>query len=195
MGIVRFALKYPHTVYVVAALILFLGITAAIEMPTDIFPEIDIPVVSVIWQYTGLDTTEMEQRVTTYSQYAISSNVNGIKDIEAETVNGISVQKIYFQPDVNLDLAIAQIVAATNSIRALLPTGTQPPIVVQYSASAVPVLQISLSSDRLSEAALRLRHLSVAADDCADPRRYIADARRRQVSPNIESFADSCIAP
>jgi multidrug efflux pump subunit AcrB len=154
LGIVRFALKYPHTFYVVAALILFLGITAAVEMPTDIFPEIDIPVVSVIWQYTGLDTTEMEQRVTTYSQYTISSNVNGIKDIEAETVNGISVQKIYFQPDVNLDLAISQIVAATNEIRALMPTGIEPPIVVQYSASAVPVLQISLTSDSLNEAQL-----------------------------------------
>ena len=154
MGIVRFALKYPHTFYVVAALILFLGITAAIEMPTDIFPEIDIPVVSVIWQYTGLNTTEMEQRFTTYAQYAISTSTNGIKDIEAETVNGISVQKIYFQPDVNLSLAISQIVSSTNSIRALLPAGTQPPIVVQYSASAVPVLQISLSSDRLSEAQL-----------------------------------------
>jgi multidrug efflux pump subunit AcrB len=154
LGIVRFALKYPHTFYVVAALILFLGVTAAVEMPTDIFPEINIPVVSVIWQYTGLNTTEMEQRFTTYSQYAISSNVNGIKDIEAETVNGISVQKLYFQPDANLDLAISQVVAATNAIRALLPTGTQPPIVVQYSASAVPVLQISLSSDRLSESQL-----------------------------------------
>jgi multidrug efflux pump subunit AcrB len=154
VGIVRFALKYPYTFYVVAALILFLGMTAAFEMPTDIFPEINIPVVSVIWQYTGLDTTQMEQRVTTYSQYSISSNVNGIRDIEAETVNGISVQKIYFQPDVNLDLAISQIVAATNSIRALMPTGIQPPVVVQYSASAVPVMQISLSSDRLSETQL-----------------------------------------
>jgi multidrug efflux pump subunit AcrB len=154
MGIVRFALKYPHTFYVLAALILFLGCTAALEMPTDIFPEINIPVVSVIWQYTGLDTTEMEQRVTTYSQYSISSNVNGIKNIEAETVNGISVQKIYFQPDVNLDLAISQIVAATNSIRALMPTGIEPPVVVQYSASAVPVLQISLSSDTLNESQL-----------------------------------------
>src|SRR5205085_9439424 len=110
-----------------------------------------IPVVSMIWQYTGLDTIQMEQRVTTYSQYSISSNVNGIRDIEAETVNGISVQKIYFQPDVNLDLAISQIVAATNSIRALMPTGIQPPVVVQCSASAVPVLQISLSSDKLNE--------------------------------------------
>jgi multidrug efflux pump subunit AcrB len=154
LGVVRFALKYPHTFYVVAALILFLGVTAVVEMPTDIFPEIDIPVVSVIWQFTGLNTTEMEQRFTTYSQYAISSNVNGIKDIEAETVDGISVQKLYFQPDVNLSLAISQVVAATNAIRSLLPTGTQPPIVVQYSASAVPVLQIALSSDILSEAQL-----------------------------------------
>jgi multidrug efflux pump subunit AcrB len=154
LGIVRFALKFPHTFYVVAALILFLGVTAAVEMPTDLFPEINIPVVSVIWQYYGLNTTEMEQRVTTYSEYTISTNVNGIKDMEAETVNGISVQKIYFQPDVNLDLAIAQIVSATNSIRALLPIGIEPPIVVQYSASAVPVLQIDLTSDVLSESQL-----------------------------------------
>ena len=154
MGIVRFALRFPHTFYVVAALIVFLGVTAAVEMPTDLFPEINIPVVSVIWQYYGLDTTEMEQRVTTYSEYTISTNVNGIKDMEAETVNGISVQKIYFQPDVNLDLAIAQIVSATNSIRALMPTGIEPPIVVQYSASAVPVLQIDLTSDVLNESQL-----------------------------------------
>jgi multidrug efflux pump subunit AcrB len=151
MGIVRFALRWPYTFFVLALLILFLGITAFRSMPADIFPEIDIPVVTVIWQETGLSTPEMEQRVTTYSQYAISSNVNGIKDIEAQTLTGISVQKIYFQPDVNLDLAIAQIVSATNAIRALLPPGIQPPIVVQYNASSVPVLQISLSSDTLNE--------------------------------------------
>src|SRR6478609_4203230 len=151
MGIVRFALRFPHTLYVVAALILFLGIVACREMRTDVFPQIDIPVVTVIWSYTGLSTPEMEQRVTTYSQYAISSNVNGIKDIEAQTMAGLSVQKIYFQPDVNLDLAIAQIVSATNAIRALLPPGIQAPLVVQFNASSVPVLQISLSSDTLNE--------------------------------------------
>jgi multidrug efflux pump subunit AcrB len=151
MGIVRFALRFPHTFYVLAALILFLGVAAIRTMPTDIFPEINIPVVTVIWSYTGLSTPEMEQRVTTYSQYAISANVNGIKDIEAQTLNGLSIQKIYFQQDVNLDLAIAQIVSATNAIRALMPTGIQPPIVVQFNASSVPVLQISLSSDTLSE--------------------------------------------
>ena len=154
MGIVRFALKYPHTFFVLAAFILVLGVSAIVSMPTDIFPEINIPVVTVIWQYTGLSTPEMEQRVTTYSEYSISSNVNGIKDMEAQTLNGISVQKIYFQPDVDIDLAIAQIVSATNSIRALMPNGIEPPVVVRYNASSVPVLQISLSSDTLNGAQL-----------------------------------------
>src|ERR1700751_3095374 len=151
MSIVRFALKFPYTFYVLAALIVFLGVSAITVMPEDIFPEINIPVVSVIWQYTGLSTPEMEQRVTTYSQYSISTSVTGIKNMEAQTLNGISVQKVYFQPDVNLDLAIAQIVAATNAIRALLPVGIQPPIVVQYNASSVPVLQLTLTSDNLNE--------------------------------------------
>lgn len=151
MGLVRFALRFPHTFYVAAVLILFLGVTAIYSMPTDIFPEIRIPVVTVIWQYTGLSTPEMEQRISTYSQYAISSNVNGVKTMEAQTLNGLSVQKIYFQPDVNLDLAISQIVSATNAIRALMPPGVQPPIVVQFNASSVPVLQVDLSSDNLNE--------------------------------------------
>src|SRR5580700_3110011 len=151
MGIVRFALRLPHTFYVFAVLVLFLGATAVLSMPTDIFPEINIPVVTIIWQYTGLSTPEMEQRVTTYGQFALSTAVNGIRDIEAQTLNGISVQKVYFQPDVSLDLAIAQIIAATNYIRFLMPAGIQSPLVVQYNASSVPVLQISLSSDTLNE--------------------------------------------
>src|SRR5947208_1701714 len=154
MGIVRFALRWPYTFYVLASLMLLIGSTAFRSMPEDIFPEIDIPVVTVIWQYTGLSTPEMEQRVTTYGEYAMSTNVGGIKDMEAQTLDGISVQKIYFQPDVNLDLAIAQIISATNYIRVLMPPGVQSPLIVQYNASSVPVLQISLSSDTLSE-----RHL------------------------------------
>ena len=151
MGIVRFALRFPYTFYGLAALILFLGISAIRVMPIDIFPEINIPVVNVIWQYTGLSTPEMEQRVSTYSQYAISTSVSGIKNMEAQTLNGISVQKIFFQPDVNIDLAIAQIVSATNYIRVLLPTGIYAPIVVSYNASSIPVLQLSLASDSLNE--------------------------------------------
>ncbi|MGA8688403.1 MAG: efflux RND transporter permease subunit, partial [Methyloceanibacter sp.] len=139
------------TFYVLAALIVFLGVTAIRVMPTDIFPQINIPVVTIIWQYTGLSTPEMEQRVSTYSQYAISSNVNGIKDMETQTLNGLSVQKIFFQPDVNLDLAIAQIVSATNFIRVLMPPGIQAPVIVQFNASSVPVLQLSLTSDSLNE--------------------------------------------
>src|SRR3982074_3514160 len=151
MGIVRFALRFPHTFYVVAALILFLGVAAIRSMPTDIFPEINIPVVTVIWSYTGLSTPEMEQRVSTYSQYSISANVNGIKNMEAQTLDGLSIQKIYFPPDVNLALASPQIVSATNAIRALMPPGIQPPIIVQFNASSVPVLQINLNSDSLNE--------------------------------------------
>jgi multidrug efflux pump subunit AcrB len=151
MGIVKFALKFPHTFYVVAMLMLFLGISAILVTPKDIFPGINIPVVSVIWQYTGLTPEEMEQRVTTYSEYSISSSVNDIKNIESQTLSGISVERIYFQPNVNVDLAISQIVSASNSIRALMPTGIQPPTIVQYNASSVPVIQLSLSSDTLNE--------------------------------------------
>src|SRR5580693_3169932 len=151
MGIVRFALKFPYTFYVLAAFIVFVGVSAIWVMPEDIFPEINIPVVSVIWQYSGLSAPEMEQRVTTYSQYSMSTNVTGIKNMEAQTLNGISVVKVYFQPDVSLDLAISQIVSAANSARAVMPAGIQPPIVVKYDASTVPVLQLSLSSDRLNE--------------------------------------------
>jgi len=151
MGIVGFALKFKHTFYVLALMMLFLGGSAALTTPKDIFPTIDIPVVSVIWQYTGLTPEEMEARVTTYSEYSISSNVSDVRNIESQTLSGIAVEKIFFQPSVNIDLAISQVVSASNSIRALMPTGIQPPIIVQYNASSVPVLQISLSSDRLNE--------------------------------------------
>jgi len=151
MGIVRFALRFPHTFYVLAILMLFLGGSAIVVMPKDIFPTIDIPVVTLIWQYTGLTPEEMEQRVTTYSEYSVSSSVSSIRNIESQTLSGVSIEKIFFQPNVNIDLAISQIVSASNSIRALMPTGINPPIVVQYNASSVPVLQLSLSSDRLNE--------------------------------------------
>src|ERR1700752_2303636 len=139
MGIVRFALRYQHTFYVLALLTLFLGGSAIIATPKDVFPNINIPVVTVIWQYTGLTPEEMEQRVTTYSEYSISSSVGDIRNIESQTLSGISVEKIYFQPNVNIDLAISQIVSSSNSIRSLMPPGVQPPTIVQYSASSVPV--------------------------------------------------------
>ena len=185
MGIVRFALRFPHTFYVVAALILFLGVVASVEMPTDIFPEINIPVVTVIWSYTGLSTPEMEQRVTTYSQYAISSNVNGIKNIEAQTMAGLSVQKIYFQPDVNLDLAIAQIVAGDQCHPCAVAAGHP-----GSAGGAVQCIQRAGAADQPEfrhaqrTAALRLRHLSDPPATGADPRHHAADAGGRKVSPD-----------
>ncbi|HTJ64972.1 MAG TPA: efflux RND transporter permease subunit [Alphaproteobacteria bacterium] len=151
MGLTKFALRFPHTFYVVAILILFLGVSAIKTSPTDIFPQIRIPVVSVIWQYTGLSPDEMETRVATYSEYSISSTVSGIKNMESQTLSGIVVQKIFFQPNANIELAIPQIVAATNSIRALMPPGIQPPVIIQYNASSVPILQLSLTSNELNE--------------------------------------------
>jgi len=151
MGIVAFALRYRHTFYVLALMMLFLGGSAILTAPKDIFPNINIPVVTVIWQYTGLTPEEMEQRVTTYSEYSISSNVSDIRNIESQTLSGVAVEKVFFQPNVNVDLAISQIVFASNAIRSLMPDGIQPPVIVQYNASSVPVLQLSLSSDQLNE--------------------------------------------
>src|SRR6201981_1616048 len=129
MGLVGFALRFRHTFYVLALMMLFLGGSAILTTPKDIFPNINIPVVTVIWQYTGLTPEEMEQRVTTYSEYSISSNVNDIRNIESQTLSGMAVERIYFQPNVNIDLAISQIVSASNAIRALMPAGIQPPVI------------------------------------------------------------------
>ena len=182
MGIVAFALRYRHTFYVLALMMLFLGSSAIATAPEDIFPNINIPVVTVIWQYTGLTPQEMEQRVTTYSEYSISSNVSDIRNIESQTLSGVAVEKVFFQPAVNIDLAISQIVSASNAIRSLMPTGVQPPVIVQYNASSVPVLQLSLTSDQLERAAaLRLRHLPDKTGAGADPWHHVANSLWRQI--------------
>ena len=151
MGLVKYALKFRVSFYVLSVLILFLGLGAIVSMPKDVFPNVNIPVVTIIWTYTGLTTPEMEKRVTTYSEYSLSNNITGIKNIESQTTYGVSVIKVYFQPDVNLDLAIAQCVASVNWIRAIMPPGIQPPTVIRYYASSVPVIQLALSSDKESE--------------------------------------------
>jgi multidrug efflux pump subunit AcrB len=201
MGIVRFALRFPHTFYVMAALILVLGVSAVITTPRDIFPNINIPVVTVIWQYTGLTPQEMEQRITTYSEYSISANVNDIRNMESQTLDGISVEKIYFQPTVNLDLAVSQIVSATNAIRALMPPGVQPPIVVQYNASSVPVLQLSLSSDQLNEQQLydygiyRIRQALAPIQGITLPTPYGGKYRQIMVDLDPEALRAKGVTP
>ncbi len=151
MGLVQYALKFRVTFYVLAALILFCGIGASTVMPKDVFPEVNIPVVVVIWTYTGLDTKDMENKVTTYTEFSLSNNVNDIRRLESTTLQGITIQRVYFQPSVSLNLALSQITASMNSIRAVLPPGIQPPVIRPFSASAVPVIQLALSSPKESE--------------------------------------------
>ncbi|GJD34534.1 efflux RND transporter permease subunit [Methylobacterium aerolatum] len=150
MGLVLYALKFRITTYVLAVLMMLGGLGAIIVTPKDVLPVVDIPVVVVVWTYTGLSTPEMETRVTTYAEFGISNNVNNIRRMESTTLQGTAVQRIYFDPSVSINLAIAQVVSSTNSIRAAMPPGIQPPVIVRYSASSVPVIQLALSSARQS---------------------------------------------
>jgi CzcA family heavy metal efflux pump len=153
MWIVRLALNRPYTFVVASILILVLGFTSIATTPTDIFPNIDIPVVTVIWSYSGLPAKEMENRITTFSEFVMAV-VNDVKAIDSQTVSGASVIKISFQPQVRIDAAMSQIGAAVNSIRFRMPPGVNPPWILRFSASTVPIIQLSLSSDTLSESEL-----------------------------------------
>ncbi|WP_158790721.1 efflux RND transporter permease subunit [Granulicella sp. L60] len=150
MWIVRLALDRPYTFIVASILILVLGFSAIATTPTDIFPNIDIPVVTVIWTYSGLPAKEMEQRVTTFSEFVMAT-VNDVKAIDSQTTSGASVIKISFQPQVRIDAAMSQVGAGVNSIRFRMPSGVNPPWILRFSASTVPIIQLALSSDTLSE--------------------------------------------
>jgi len=151
MWIVRLALARPYTFIVMALVIILLTPVVLLRTPTDIFPEINIPVISLIWNYTGLEPREMEQRITGNSERAVTTLVNDVEHIESQSLNGIAVVKIYFQPNANIQTALAQTTAIVQTILRNLPPGTTPPLVAIYSASTVPVIQIGLTSDSLSE--------------------------------------------
>ncbi|MCQ8242390.1 efflux RND transporter permease subunit [Rhizosaccharibacter radicis] len=152
MGLIKFALKYRITFYVMAVLIMLSGGGAAVVMPKDVLPEVNIPVVTVLWTYIGLPATQMQNQVTSYSELALSNNVVGIRDMESTTLQGITVTKIYFQPGTDISVALTQVTSATNAIRALLPAGIQPPIVLRFNASSVPVIQVAATSAVESQA-------------------------------------------
>jgi len=154
MWIVRLALRRPYTFVVLSMLIALLGIASAIETPKDIFPEINIPVVSVVWTYTGLTPTEMQDRIVTVSERALTTTVNDMEHTESESYTGVSVIKIFFQPGVQIDLAVAQVTAIMQTILRTLPPGSYPPFVLKYDASSVPILQLGLSGQGLSESDL-----------------------------------------
>lgn len=151
MWIVRLALQRKYTIAVLALLILIMGVVSIRQMPTDIFPRINIPVISVIWSYRGLSTDEMEKMITNFSETSVINNASDIQRVESQTYNGVAVLKIFFQPTVKIEEALASITAISQTIRVRMPPGTQPPIIVRYNATDVPILQLSISSDSLTE--------------------------------------------
>src|SRR5277367_5452765 len=151
MWIVRLALARPYTFIVMALVIILLTPVVLLRTPTDIFPDINIPVISLVWNFTGLEPQDMEQRITSNSERAVTTLVNDVEHIESQSLNGIAVVKIYFQPHANVQTALAQTTAIVQTILRQLPPGTTPPLVAIYSASTVPVIQIGLTSDSLSE--------------------------------------------
>jgi CzcA family heavy metal efflux pump len=154
MWIVRLALARPYTFIVMALVIILLTPVVLLRTPTDIFPEINIPVITLIWNYTGLEPREMEQRITSNSERFVTTLVNDVEHTESQSLNGIAIVKIFFQPTANIQSALAQTTAIMQTILRTLPPGSTPPLVAIYSASTVPVIQIGLTSDSLSEQAL-----------------------------------------
>ena len=154
MWIVRLALRRPYTFVVFALLVLILGVFSIESMPTDIFPNIDIPVATVVWGYGGLSANQMANRIVTPAERGLTTAVNDIEHIESQSLVGIGLIKVYFHPGVNIGQAMAQISAVSNSTLRQLPTGTQPPFVIQYNASSVPILQLGMSGQGLNETQL-----------------------------------------
>ena len=152
MWIVKLALRRPYTFAVVAIAILIAGFASFRQTPKDIFPEIDIPVISVIWTYNGLSVEEFERQITVYSEFALSANVNDVERIESQTLNGVGIIKLYFHPGAKVERGLAQATATSQAILRRMPPGVQPPTILRYAADSVPIIQMSLSSDTLSEA-------------------------------------------
>jgi len=151
MWIVKIALSRPYTFIVLGLLIFILSPVVILRTPTDIFPNIDIPVIAVSWQYAGLSPSEMEGRITTVYERLLTTTVDNIEHIESTTINGTAVVKIYLQPNASIDRANAQVTAISQTVLRQMPAGVLPPLVINYSASAVPVLQLGLSGKNLSE--------------------------------------------
>jgi len=151
MWIVKLALRRPYTFVVLSLLIFLLGIGSAIEAPKDIFPYINIPVVTIVWTYTGLPPNEMEGRIVTVCERALTTTVNDIEHTESESYQGVSVIKVFFQPNVKVELAISQVTSIVQTVLRVLPPGSFPPAIVKYDASSVPILQLALSGEGLSE--------------------------------------------
>jgi len=201
MWIVRLALRRPYTFVVAAFLILILGIYSIVSMPTDIFPNIDIPVVSVIWSFNGLSAEEMANRMITPSERGLTTTVNDIEHIESQSLNGIAVIKVFFQPNVNIASAVAQVTAVSQSQLRSLPSGTTPPSIMQYNASSVPILQLGLSGQGLNEQQLNdlgsniIRVQLATVEGAQTPFPYGGKPRQVQVDLDMPAMQAKGLSP
>ena len=184
MWIVRLALRRTYTFVVAALLIAVLGAVSIYRMSTDIFPNIDIPVVSVVWQYTGMPADDVESRIVLLNERILTASVNGIEHIESQSLNGVGVIRIYFRPGASVAEAEAQVTATCQTLLKIMPPGITPPYIVRYSATSVPIVQIAVSSNTLTDLQnvddcefFAQRYRTVAFRDLQNPRRPIVKSQ------------------
>src|ERR1700722_8789488 len=193
MWIVRLALRRPYTFVVFALLILILGVFSITSMPTDIFPNIDIPVVTVVWQYAGLSADQVADRIVTNAERGMTTTVSDIDHIESQSLVGVGLIKVFFHPGVNIGEAVGQVTAISQVQLRSLPPGTTPPFIIQYNASSVPVLQLGLSGPGLSEAQLNdlatntIRTQMATVEGAQTP--YPYGGKQRQIQVDIDPKA------
>ena len=201
MWIVKIALERPLTFIVLALLLLILGPLAVLRTPVDIFPNIDIPVVSVVWNYTGLPAEDMNNRIITGYERALTTTVNDIEHTETQSLNGVGLVKVYFQPNVKIDMAVAQVTAISQTVLRSMPQGTNPPLILVYNASTVPVLQFALSSKELSETTIFddanqiVRTFITSVRGAATPYPYGGRQRQVQVDLNPQALLAHGLSP
>jgi CzcA family heavy metal efflux pump len=201
MWIVRLALNRPYTFVVVALMILLVSPVVILRTPTDIFPDISIPVASVVWNYTGMSAQEMASRIVTVSERVMTTTVNDIEHIESQSLNGMGIIKVFFHPNVKIDMAIAQITAICQATVRTLPPGITPPLIITYNASSVPILQLSLSSKTLSESEVNdlgvnfLRVGLATVQGAAMPNPYGGKVRQIMVDIDISALNGKGLSP
>jgi multidrug efflux pump subunit AcrB len=201
MWIVRLALRRPYTFVVMSILILIMGGLAIVRTPTDIFPNIDIPVVSIIWNYNGLVPQDMSDRIVTITERNLTTTVDNIEHIESQSLYGIAVVKVFLQPTANIQQGIAQVTAVSQTQLRQLPAGTTPPLIIAYSASSVPVLQLALSGQNLSEQQLNdyglnfIRTQIITVPGVSVPYPYGGKQRQVQVDLNTTALQSKGLSP
>ena len=201
MWIIRIALARPYTFFVLAICIVIFGIFAILRTPVDIFPNIKLPVVSVVWTYNGLPPSEMSDRVITYFERQMTTAVNDIDHIESQSLPGVGVIKVFFHPEVNVNGALAQVTAIAQTVLKRLPPGITPPQILSYNASSVPILQLALSSKTLSDQQLYdlsnnfIRPQLAEVEGAAIPSPYGGKARQIMVDLDPDAIRAKNLSP